>query len=371
MSQRPSLWSGARLALLALLSASLWGCPADEPSTPPEPDAAIPDMEMVDLGPPPDMMWTEPDERCPEARSKVQVLALYADRLEALTQDERGFKVGRLCTFIDLRELGVTTARGVAQGADEGFVFVYDAGEEGGALLFYTNNGEVVRRTPVNINIKDPKGLWAVEGAFVVLSGATGQLYKFSADGSFVGPYMPPQQSSARWPTVTVLQDLGADSMGNPIVLATFSDRSPKMFAFPNALDFPEEDVGSAWAVTLVSTQIGDKIAISGEVGGARGGVQLYRPVVSGREIPLKETPPQSNRPGPIIYAGDNPDFYGNGADITPMDDGFFILDTGDAGPRVTSYNTFGIPQEESSLVELGLEGTPLRLIRTRIFKDF
>ncbi len=359
------------LALLSLSFVSLCGCQSDSaPAPAPVVDAALPDMSMdmlmdmeVDEGPPPDMMWTAPEDRCPTARSKTQVLAVYEDRVEALTQDERGFKVSPLCTFIDLRELGVSTARGVAQGADEGFVFVYDAGEEGGALLFYTNNGEVVRRTPVNINIKTPAGIWAAEGGFVVLSAATGQLYKFNAEGGFVGPYTPPQQSSARWPTLTDLQDLGADAMGNTTLLATFSDRPPKMFAFPQALDFPESDVGSAWAITLVPSQIGDKIAISGAVGGARGGVQLYRPFVSGRALPIKEPA------DPLIYAGENPDFYGNGADITPMDDGFFVLDTSESGPRVTSYNTFGIPQEESPIGGLG--GTPTRLIRTRIFKDF
>jgi len=354
----------ALLAPLWLSCACLWGCPADPAPAPP--DAAPPDMAAdmeVDAGPPPDMQWTAPDERCPEARSKVLVLAAYADRVEALAQDERGFKVSPLCTFIDLRELGVTTARGVAQGADEGFVFVYDAGDEGGALLFYSNNGEVVRRTPVNINLKDPKGLWAVGGGFVALSGASGQLYRFDAEGGFVGPYTPPQQSSARLPTLTDLQDLGADAMGNPMVLAVFSDRPPRLFAFPAALDFPETDVGAAWAITLVPSQIGDKVAISGAVGGARGGVQLYRPVVSGRTLPVKEPI------DPLIYAGETPDFYGNGADLTPMDDGFFVLDTGATGPRVTSYNTFGIPQEESAIG--GLEGAPIRLIRTRVFKDF
>ena len=165
-------------------------------------------------------------------------------------------------------------------------------------------------------------------------------------------------QSSTSLSALTDLQYLGRDEEMNPRLLATFSDRPPRLFAFPDSPSFDEGDIQSAWAMTLVSTQIGEKIAFSGEVEGASGGVIQYRPVISGRVAPEKEKV--------IVYATDMG--YGNGADIVSMDDGFFILDTSEeTGPSINSFNTFGIFQEPSSLEE---QGAPMKLLRTRIFKD-
>ena len=165
-------------------------------------------------------------------------------------------------------------------------------------------------------------------------------------------------QVSARLENLTDLLYLGRDDDMNPRLLATFSDRPPQLFAFPDSPSLDEGDINGAWGMTLINTQIGDKIAFTGEVEGSRGGVIQYRPVVSGRQAPDKEDV--------LIYATDTG--YGNGADITTMDDGFFILDTSsETGPQISSFNTFGIPQEQTSIEE---HGAPMKLLRTRIFKD-
>jgi hypothetical protein len=313
----------------------------------------------LDMEAPADMMWTLAEDRCDQARSKVHVLALYNDRLQAFKQDEVGFKVSPYCAFLAFSEQGVTTARGVAQGAEEEFAVVYDAGEAGGALLLYDNNGEFISRSEPNINLADPGGVWWIEEHFVVWSRTTSSLYKLSATGEFIGPYSPPEQASSRLNNLTDLAYLGLDHDGKPRLLATFSDRPPRLFAFPNSPSFSENDITSAWAMTLIPTQIGDKIAFSGAVEGASGGVIQYRPVNSGRDVPEKEDV--------LIYPTDPG--YGNGADIVPMDDGFFILDTSEAsGPGINSFNTFGIPQEPNDIS--GLEGVPFQLLRVRIFKD-
>ena len=64
-------------------------------------------------------------------------------------------------------------------------------------------------------------------------------------------------------------------------------------------------------------------------------------------------------------------DGYGDGADVASFDDGFFVLDSGSDGeraPSLNSFNTFGVPQEQNPL---GVDGTPLEMIRTLIFSDF
>ena len=53
------------------------------------------------------------------------------------------------------------------------------------------------------------------------------------------------------------------------------------------------------------------------------------------------------------------------------IEDGFFVLDTGDGEARVpslNSFNTTGIPQEPNPL---NVDGTPLEMVRTVIFGDF
>jgi len=310
-------------------------------------------------------MRTLAEDRCEGARSKVQVLALYGDRLEAFKEDELQWEVEHYCPFLTFHEEGVTTVKGMARSPEEGFTVVYDAGEAGGGVLMYDNNGVFIRAVEPNINLASPGGIWWVEEGYVVWSESSKNLYKLDAEGDFVNTYTPPMQTSARLSNLTDMVYIGRDEEDNPRLLATFSDRAPQLFAFPDSPSFDESEVKGAWAITLVETQIGKKVVFSGEVDGLSGGVTQYRPINSGRMTPALDDV--------LIFGSD--DGYGNGADITPIYNaeggdlqGFFILDTSEeTGPQVSSFNSFGILQEKTSLEE---HGAPMAIVRTRIFKD-
>lgn len=309
-------------------------------------------------------MRTLAEDRCEGARSKVQVLALYHDRLAAFKEDELGWEVEHYCPFLLFSEEGVIDARGIAQSPEGGFTVVYHVAEAGGGLLMYDNNGVFIRQVEPNINLANPGGIWWVEEGYVVWSASSKNLYKLDAEGNFINTYTPPMQTSARLNNLTDMVFIGRDEEDNPRLLATFSDRAPQLFAFPDSPSFNQMEVKGAWAITLVDTQIGDKVVFSGEVDGLSGGVAQYRPINSGRMTP--------NLDDVIIFETD--DGYGNGADITPIynnegeHQGFFILDTSEeTGPQISSFNSFGILQEKTSLEA---HGAPMAIMRTRIFKD-
>ena len=336
-----------------LLSLSFIACDADKEAT--EVDMALPDMEMV-----PDMMPESTiDDRCPDARAGVQMIVLYADRVEAFAQDEVGFKVSRSCTFIAHAEQGAEGATGMAVGSDGRVFIVAPEGEAGGSVYIYTNNGEFERKVGPNINLKDVSRIWAVEEGYMAWIGRNGSMYHLTAEGEFDGAYTPPQATSSRLQGLSDVEYIGQDRDGNDQLLTIFSDRAPKLYAFPDSPEF--EGVASAVAVATIETPVGKKLLVSGEVQGSTRGVGQYDQVTSGRMPPAYE--------GALALEVD--DGYGDGADVASFDDGFFVLDSGSDGeraPSLNSFNTFGVPQEQNPL---GVDGTPLEMIRTLIFSDF
>ena len=345
-------------ALLLIGGISLLiGCTDDGKNTSAAVDMEV-DME-VDMMPPD--VGTTPDDRCPNAQARTQVLLAYPDRVEAFKQDEIGFEVEYYCTFLALYEQGITEATGIVEAANGNFYVVQAEGDAGGSVFLYSNNGEYLKKVGPDINLKEIQGIWSIGEQLVVWSKRSSNLYALNLEGEVQGPYQPPEQASSRLQNLTDLQYLGLDMDDKPRVLATFSDRPPQLFAAPFSPNFEVSEVGPAWAITTVSTPIGDKILISGEVDGQDGGIIRYRPVVSGRNPPTSD--------GVMVYPTDPG--YGDGLDLVHMDDGFFLLDTGtrgDGGVSVNSFNTSGFPQVQTPIA---LEGTPYKIMRTLIFKDF
>lgn len=336
-----------QIMLLGMLNAC-----DDSDSSPSEPEldmAVMTDMTVA----------STIDDRCPNARAGVQLLVLYSDRVEAYTQDEVGFKVTKSCTFIAQAEQGADNATGMAIGADGRIFIVAPEGEAGGAVYVYSNNGEFERKVEPNINLKDISRIWRINDGFAVWVSRNASLYKLDTEGDFVGVYTPPEQGSSRLQNLNDLEYIDDDEEGRPRILALFSDRAPQLFAFPNSPIL--EGMGAANAVSVIETAVGKKLLMTGEVDGTTKGVGQFRQVTSGRMAPAYEET--------LVYESD-PGF-GDGKDIASFEDGFFILDSGDAGersPSLNSFNTFGIPQEQSSLDSNDI---PLEMTRTSIFGDF
>ena len=310
--------------------------------------------DMMDM-----TMQSTIDDRCPNARAGVQILILYNDRVEAYVQDEVGFKVTKSCTFIAQAEQGADNATAMAIGP-EGKVFILaPEGEAGGSVYIYSNNGEFERKVDPNINLKDVSRIWKINDGFVVWVSRNASLYKLDPAGEFVSVYTPPEQGSSRLQNLTDLEYIDDDEEGRPRILALFSDRPPQLFAFPNSPVF--EGMVSATAVSVIETSVGKKPLMTGVIEGTTRGVGQFRQVTSGRMAPAYDDT--------LVYETD--DGFGDGKDIASFEDGFFILDSGDNGersPSLNSFNTSGIPQEQSSLAS---EDTPLEMTRTLIFGDF
>ena len=345
------------LALLPLIMSAVLsaGCKPDKEIVP-VPDMEVVDMEVVDMEVD---MTTTIDNRCPNARTGINFVVWFSDRVELFTQDEIGFSVSHLCTFMTPLERGASEITSVALGADNNFAILVPEGEAGGSIYIYSNNGEYLSKEGPNINLKDATRIWPVKDKFIVWVERNGSLYEVNGDGSFIGPYTPPQAGSTRLTNLTDMEYIGADSDGNDRLLTLYSDRSPKLFAFP---DSPElEGVSGANAVAVIDTAVGKKLLISGEVQGDTKGVVMFGVVNSGRRAPEKEE----------VVALEVDPGYGNGYDITSFEGGFYILDQGESGGRASGLNSFstsGIPQEQSPL---GVEGTPLGVIFTQVFSDF
>lgn len=344
------LWTGLSALLLAL---GAWGCEEDK-TTPV--DMALPDMGADMMM---DMYVSTIDDRCPSARAGLQIVVLYEDRVELFKQDEVGFKVTHNCTFIAHTEQGAAEVKSMALAPDGHFYLLASEGDEGGSVYIYSNNGEFERKEGPNINLKDATRIWPLDEGFVVWIERNGSLYKLNADGSFAGTYTPPQAGSTRLTNLTDMEYIGEDREGNPWLLTLYSDRAPKLFAFP---DSPEIDrVSGARAVTTLDTPVGKKLLISGKVQGETAGVALFTQVNSGRTPPTLEE---------VLVLEVDPG-YGDGHDIVSFSDGFYILDRGgdgDRAPGLNSFNTFGVPQEQNPI---GLEGAPLEIIYTNVFQDF
>ena len=304
-------------------------------------------------------MMTTIDDRCPDARAGVQFLVLFSDRVEAFKQDEVGFKVSRSCTFIQHSEQGVAEGVAMAVSPQGNFLILAPEGEAGGSVYVYSNNGEFIGKQGPNINLKDASRIWTINDGFIVWIQRTGSLYQLDRDGVFVGPYTPPQANSTRLQNLTDIEYIEEDPEDGHRLLALFSDQPPKLFAFPNSPELSR--IPSAQAVSTIVTQTGKKLLISGQVSGEMKGVALFRQVNSGRMAPAFENN--------LVYDSD-PE-YGDGRDIASFEDGFYILDSGGDGARASSLNSFntsGVPQEQSPL---GVEGIPLEMARVTIFSDF
>jgi hypothetical protein len=318
-------------------------------------------MAVPDMGPDMimDMYVSSIDDRCPSARAGLELVVLFEDRVELFKQDEVGFKVSHNCTFIAHTEQGATEVKSMALGPDGRFFLLASEGEEGGSVYIYSNNGEFERKEGPNINLKDATRIWALDEGFVVWIERNGNLYKLDREGAFESTYTPPQAGSGRLVNLTDLEYIGEDRDGNPWLLTLYSDRAPKLFAFPDSPELPQ--VSGAQAVTTLDTPVGKKLLISGKIQGETSGVALFTQVNSGRTPPTLEE---------ILVLEVDPG-YGDGHDIVSFSDGFYILDQGgdgDRAPGLNSFNTFGIPQEQNPI---GLEGTPLEMIYTNVFRDF
>jgi len=330
------------------------GCDSEEEPRPV--DMAVPDMGVDMMV---DMYVSTIDDRCPSARAGLQFAVLFEDRIEIFKQDEVGFKVDHTCTLIAHTEQGATSVQSMALGPDGRFFLLSSEGDEGGSIYVYSNNGEFERKEGPNINLKDATRIWALNDGFVVWIERNGNLYKLDSNGVFESTYTPPQAGSGRLTNLTDMEYIGEDREGNPWLLTLYSDRAPKLFAFPNSPEITR--VNGAKSVATLDTPTGKKLLISGKVQGETSGVALFSQVNSGRMPPsLEEVLVLEIDPG-----------YGDGHDIASFSDGFYILDQGgdgDRAPALNSFNTFGIPQEQNPL---GVEGTPLEMVYTNIFRDF
>ena len=337
------------------LSCTVTACDSPDPSNNESQELDMELMsDMMDM-----MVQSTIDDRCPNARAGVQILVMYTDRVEAFAQDEVGFKVSKSCTFIAQAEQGADNATAMAIGPAGRVFITAPEGEVGGSVYVYSNNGEFEKKVGPNINLKDVSRIWRINDGFVVWISRNASLYKLDVEGEFVGVYTPPEQGSSRLQNLTDLEYIGDDEEGRPRILALFSDRSPQLFAFPNSPVL--EGMLSANAVSLIETSVGKKPIMTGVIEGTTRGVGQFRHVISGRMAPAYEST--------LVYETDGG--YGDGKDIANFEDGFYILDSGDDGersPSLNSFNTSGIPQEQSSL---GSNDNPLEITRTLIFGDF
>ena len=176
-------------------------------------------------------------------------------------------------------------------------------------------------------------------------------LYEIDDDAKFVSSYEPPGWQGSRVPNLTDLLFVRNDA-----VVATFSDRPPKVFVEPFAPDFAPEAIGASNAVIGVPTPEGTKLIITGEVGGAGNGygVVLFKPIISGRIAPEQEA---------VLVA---PGEFKDGVSILPLATGFLLLDSSIGGAaQLTSFDGNGDLQV---LVTLDGQGNPYRLMRERVF---
>jgi hypothetical protein len=322
-------------------------------------DVSSIDMTIVDMLPPD--MGSSIDDRCPNAQAQNRLLVLYADRVDIFKRDELGFLTTYDCTFLALSEQGVTEASGLAYDESGNFYVVQAEGDAGGSIYVYSNNGEYIKKIGPDINLKEVKGIWPMVGEFVVWSARNANLYKFNPSDESVSPYNLPQQVGSRILNLTDLQYLGVDSENSePMVLATFSDRPPQLFAFPFSPSFEADEMGPAHAITTVDTPIGIKFLISGQIEGGDDGIMRYRPVSLGRVPPTQD--------GVLVYATDPG--YGDGKDMAIVGEILFVLDSGSQSgtPSLNSFNAEGFPQEQNPL---NRPGTPLALYQVSIFQDF
>ena len=338
--------------LLMAMSLIIIGC-EDDPKPPVE---MVEEMAGAEEPPPPPSTI---DERCPNVQASTQLLVLYPDRVDLFERDSTKLQVTKRCTFMALAERDGVNARGLSQSPTGNFLVIDDVGEQGAQILIYSNNGEYSHTVEPNINLAQPGGIWRIGDRFVVWSAATSNLYELDQDGTFIGPYLPPQQMSSRMSNVVELLDIGPDQEDRPRVLAIFTDRPPQLFAFPASPSIASEEVSGVIGADLIPTPVGNKLILSATLEGSVKGVVRYRQLNSGRSAPeLEDT---------LVIESD--EGFGNGADILSMEEGFYLLDTSNnaQGAILSSFSEMGVLQEQSVL---GNE-IPRGLYLESIFKDF
>lgn len=328
---------------IAMLSLFAWACQEDQKEVP------VVDME-IDQEILPDMGSTL-TKRCSDLTNAPHFLVLYADRVEAFKRDERGFKVKRVCTFLALHEQGLRSASAFLR-LNDGRFLIAEPSEMGGVLYLYDQLGNFISKTEPNINLKKVKGLWLkFDGKVVAWNESNENLYQFSDQIEFIGNYQPTKSSSAKLSKVEDLIFLDADPEGEKMI-AVYADRPPQLFAFPQPISWDADQIASGKAITGVSSQIGIKLLISGAMQGNSGGIALFKPVVSGRALPMAEQ---------MDLVLSSADGIGDGAELVAVEEGiFFVLDQGtkgDGSQSLNSFNSFGILQELNILpvVESGI----------------
>ena len=224
---------------LVAMSVVWTGCTEDPaPSMPMDEMDMMVDMELPDVG-------TTADERCEDARSSDMVLVLFADRVEGMKRNQAdGNKLDYVCTVLALHEQGIRNAKAITLAPDGNLWVVQtedlpvenegDEVVEGGAVYIYSANGDFERKVDPHPNLKGVAQIWTLNEDVIVWSERTSNLYKLNADGTMGGSYPLPGQSSARITNLTDLLYLEMDDENGPRLAATFSDRPPQVFAFPN-----------------------------------------------------------------------------------------------------------------------------------------
>ena len=358
---------------LCVVAAVALGCtPASQDDPKPIPDAGLEDTRALldapgEAGPAgdqgsgtgdilPDMPAPSPEppilERCPDAQAGSYLLIAYPDRVDAYRQ--RDFGATFFCRFLDLASNGITEATGIARSsANDGPFYVTVTRDGRGEVHSFDSDGAYIGRAESNINLAGITGIWPKFSGdgFVVWSQTNSNLYEIDDDAKFVSSYEPPGWQGSRVPNLTDLLFVRNDA-----VVATFSDRPPKVFVEPFAPDFAPEAIGASNAVIGVPTPEGTKLIITGEVGGAGNGygVVLFKPIISGRIAPEQEA---------VLVA---PGEFKDGVSILPLATGFLLLDSSIGGAaQLTSFDGNGDLQV---LVTLDGQGNPYRLMRERVF---
>ncbi len=300
-------------------------------------------------------MESSVDERCPDAQTGDFLLVVYPDRVDAYRQFE--FSATYFCKFLALDENGLTNVTGMARSRDNSTFYVVQPEEGKGSVYAFDANGSFSRLATTNVNLDGVAGIWNDFGdKFIVWSATSQNLYELGDDASYRLPFSPEIWSGSRVPGITDILFLDDEAM-----LATFSDRSPKLFKRPFAPDWPADEIGPANAVTGVATEEGTKLLMTAQIGGIGNayGVVLYDPAISGRVPPEQERVMVSAGSGEII----------DGIDIMVMDSGFMVMDSDLAGTaKLTSFNQEGVMQQ---VIPLEGGGNPIMMMSTRIFPDF
>lgn len=307
------------------------------------------------------------DERCPDARAGEYLLVVYPDRVQALRfrvnvgqPDEPTFVFSDFCTFLALKDNGISTANGAVQAVPgpDGYFYVVSDSDGRGRIHKFSNDGEFDRLVGSNVNLDRPSGIWPTFGdEFIVHSGLNNNLYRLAADGSFRGPWTPPQWEGSRIPNVTDMVFIGQEA-----VVMTFSDAPARLFKFPFSPEFRAQDVGPANAVKAVQADEGTKLLMSAQVRGEGNGygVALFKPQMDGTFS--GRVPPDLERY--ILDAS----VIEDGKDLILLPNGFLALDSGLGGsPRISGFNLDG--ELEGEFILPG-EGRPVRMMLARIFDN-